>query len=96
MAMPATAAPPVSDQPMANDAATAMAQDMPCCPTQAPVSNCGGDCLLMAVCVTQLLCNAVPGAGLVIPLGLLSVFIPGNDTDTAGLSQGPPPRPPDL
>ncbi len=32
----------------------------------------------------------------VIPLGLASVILPGNDMDVAGLSQRPPPRPPKI
>jgi hypothetical protein len=48
------------------------------------------------MCATQFLCNAVQAAGLVIPLRLAGVFFPGNDTDVAGLSQGPPPRPPKI
>jgi hypothetical protein len=68
--------------------------DMPCCPTKAPIPDCGKDYLFMAMCATQFLASAVQGVGLVIPLGLAGVFFPGNDTDVADLSQGPPPRPP--
>jgi len=50
----------------------------------------------MAMCATQFLADAVQRVGLVVPLGLASVFFPGNDTDVAGLSQGPPPRPPKI
>jgi hypothetical protein len=82
------------DQAMVNEAA--MPEDMPCCPTKAPIPDCGKDCLFMAMCATQFLANAVQGVWLVIPLGLASVFFPGNDTDVAGLSQGPPPRPPKI
>jgi hypothetical protein len=60
------------------------------------VPDCSKDCLFMALCATQFLANAVQGVGLVIPLGLAGVFFPGNDTDVADLSQGPPPRPPKI
>jgi hypothetical protein len=97
MALPAaTQAPAASDQPMAVDAAMAMPEDMPCCPTNAPVPDCGKDCLFMAMCATQFLSNAVQAAGLVIPLVLANILFPGNDTGVAGLSQGPPPRPPKI
>jgi hypothetical protein len=97
MAMPAAIqAEAASEQPMADGAATAMPEDMPCCPTKAPTPDCGKDCLFMAMCAPQFLCNAVQGAGLVLPLGLASVFFPGNDKAVAGLSQGPPPRPPKI
>jgi hypothetical protein len=83
-----------SDQAMVDEAA--MPEDMPCCPKKSPIPDCGRDCVFMAMCATQFLCNAVQPAGLVTPLGLATVFFPGNDTDVAGLSQGPPPRPPKI
>ncbi len=96
MAMPVAQVPGASDQPVPDDAAMAMPEDMPCCPEKAPMPDCVRDCLLMAMCATQLLCNAATGAGLVVPLGLASVFFPGNDADPTDLSQGPPPRPPNT
>ena len=97
MAMPAPMHTGVaSDQAMVDEATMAMPEDMPCCPKKSPVPDCGRDCLFMAMCAVQFLCNAVQAAGLVIPLGMASVFSLGNDTDMAGLSQGPPPRPPKI
>jgi hypothetical protein len=96
MAMPAPIHTGVaSDQAMVDEAAMAMPEDMPCCPKKSPIPDCGRDCLFMAMCAMQFLC-AASGAGLIIPLGLASVILPGNDTDAAGLSQGPPPRPPKI
>jgi hypothetical protein len=85
-----------SDQAVVDEAAMAMPEGMPCCPKKSPIPDCDRDCLLMAMCAMQFLCNAVQTAGLVIPLGMTSVFSPGNDTDVAGLSQGPPPKPPKI
>jgi hypothetical protein len=106
LAMPAAQVPAAFDQPMVDHAAMArpeaampeepMPEDMPCCPTKALIPDCGKDCLFMAMCATQFFSTAVSGAGLVLPLGLASVFFPGNDTDLAGLSQAPPPRPPNI
>ena len=97
MAMPAPMhAGANSDQAMVDDAAMAMPEDMPCCPKKSPIPDCGRDCLFMAMCAMQFFCNAVQAAGLVIPLGLASVLSAGNETDVAGLSQGPPPRPPKI
>jgi hypothetical protein len=97
MAMPAPMHMGVaSDQAMVKGAAMAMPEDMPSCPRTAPIPDCGKDCLFMAMCATQFLCNAVQTAGLVTPLGMASVFFPGDDTDVTGLSQGPPPRPPKI
>ena len=97
MAMPAPMHTGVaSDQAMVDEAAMAMPEDMPCCPKKSPIPDCGRDCLFMAMCAMQFLCNAVQPSGLVIPLGMASIFPPCNDTDVAGLSQGPPPRPPKI
>ena len=70
-------------------------EDMPCCPKKAPIPNCDKDCPLMAMCATQLLCNAAQGL-LVVPLGLAGFLLPGNEFHVAGLSQAPPPRPPNT
>src|SRR5436305_13861678 len=94
MAMPAALPTAVASNPATVDeAAMAMPEDMPCCPKKSPIPDCGIDCLFMAMCAMQFLCNAVQAAGLVMPLGMASIFSPGNDTDVAGLSEGPSPRP---
>jgi hypothetical protein len=95
MAMPAPMPTAVaSDQATVNEAAMAMPEDMPCCPKKAPMRDCGKDCL--AICATQLLCNAVQGAALVMPLGPANVLPPGNDTALVALGQPPPLRPPKI
>jgi hypothetical protein len=98
MAMPAPMHTGVAsdDQAMVGGAAMAMPEDMPCCPKKSPIPDCSRDCIFMAMCAMQFLCNAVQATGLVIPLAMASIFFPGNDTDVAGLSQGPPPRPPNI
>src|SRR5262245_46323945 len=78
------------------DETMAMPEGMPCCPKKAPVPGCDRDCPLMAICATQFLCNAVQGLGLVIPLRLADLLFPGNDSALVGLSQAPPPRPPNT
>jgi hypothetical protein len=83
-----------SDQAMVDEAA--MPEDMPCCPKESPIPDCDRDCPLMAMCATQFLCNAVQGLGLAIPLGPAGIFFPRNDSHVAGLSQAPPPRPPNT
>ena len=77
-------------------ATMAMPEDMPCCPNKAAIPTCDGNCPLMAICAIQFLCNAVQGLGLVIPLSLAGLLFPVNDLDVAGLSQAPPPRPPNT
>ena len=87
---------PNGNMAMVDDGATGMPEDMPCCPKKAPIPDCGKTCPLMAICATQLLCNAVQGLGLAIPLGLAGFVFPANDSHLAGLSQAPPPRPPNT
>lgn len=93
MAMPAATHGAALEQPMAGDGAMAMPEDMPCCPKKAPIPDCK-DCLFAGMCAAQFLGNLVLGTGLFLPFALASVLFPGNDTDVAGLSNGPPPRPP--
>jgi hypothetical protein len=81
---------------MVDDSAMGMSQDMPCCPKKAPTPDCSKDCPLMAICATQLPCNAVQGLGLLIPLKLAGLLFPGNESDVAGVSQSPPLRPPNT
>jgi hypothetical protein len=87
-----------AEMPAAMDehAAMEMPGDMPCCPKQAPMPDCAKDCLFMAMCAAQFACNPMQGAGLVMPLGLAGIFVPVNDATVAGVSHGPPPRPPKI
>ena len=85
---------PNGDTALADDTAMSMPQDMPCCPKKAPIPDCGRDCL--ANCATQLLCNAVQGAGLLMPLGPANALPRGNAKALVGLAQRPPLRPPKI
>ena len=91
-----TMALPNGNMAIIDDAAMSMPEGMACCPKQTPIPDCGKDCPLMAICATQLLCNAEQGSGLVIPLGFAGLFLPSNDSRLAELSQAPPPRPPNT
>lgn len=81
---------------MADHAAMAMPADMPCCPDEAPMPNCGKDCPFMAMCAAQFLSIMPQGTGLITPLALASVVVPGNDAGLSGLTQRPPPKPPKI
>jgi len=74
----------------------AMPADMPCCPDQAPMLNCGKDCPFMASCAAQFVYDLPHAAGLVTPSALASLVVPGNDAGLRGLTQRPPPRPPKI
>jgi len=87
---------PSGNTAMADDAAMGMPEDMPCCPHQAPASDRGNDCPFMAMCTSQLLCATVQGSGLVMQRGLAGLLFPADESCPAGLSQAPPPRPPNA
>jgi hypothetical protein len=95
-ARPATAADgTVAQASMAADAAIDMA-DMPCCPDQAPMPDCGKDCRFMAACSAPSVCDTPRGTVLAVPLVLASPVVPDNDAGLSGLSERPPPRPPKI
>ena len=71
-----------------------MPADMPCCPDQAPVPDCGKDCPLMAMCLAAMALNLPASIGLAIPDMAAGLILPGNDQDLSSLGHGPPPRPP--
>lgn len=75
-------------------AALEMPADMPCCPERAPAKDCAKDCFLMAACMAGNLQATPPVAQLFIPPEAATVLLSGNDADLAGLSTGPPQRPP--
>ena len=90
LARPAMAATMLS---AADHAAMEMPADMPCCPEQGPAKDCAKDCPLMATCMASL--QALPPiARLFVPLKAAGRLLSGNDADPAGLSNGPPQRPP--
>ena len=92
IAAPATAM--ATDASMADH--MAMPADMPCCPDQVPMPDCGKDCPFMAVCATQFLSTMPQGTGFLIPPTHASLVVASNDVGPGGLKQRPPPRPPKL
>jgi hypothetical protein len=96
VAVPAMPAAATMSESMGDHAAMAMPADMPCCPDQAPMPDCGKSCPFMAACAAQALGNLPDGAVLALPLTLASIVVPGNDSALAGLTQRPPPRPPKI
>ena len=72
----------------------AMADDMPCCPDEAPKSDCMKDCPLLALCLAKVF-PASPGAAMPLTFVILSERMqPLEAFARDGLSQPPPARPP--
>ena len=91
LARPAMAATMLS---AADHAAMGMPADMPCCPEQGPAKDCAKDCPLMATCMVGSVQALPPVARLFAPPKAAGPLLSGNDADPAGLSTGPPQRPP--
>ena len=77
----------------AEDATASMPQGMPCCPDEAPASDCAKGCPLMAICMSPFM-QSVPGSGLPVPQQIATVIAPDNDASPDRLGQPPPGRPP--
>jgi len=81
---------------MSDATAAPMAADMPCCPDKAPAPDCAKDCPLMALCMAGGVVDFPAAITLVVPHRSVSVTFAENDADRAGLTHGPPPRPPKI
>ena len=77
------------------DQEMAMPESMPCCPDEAPASDCGKHCL-MIMCAASL-SPTLPGAAwLPVPLAAATNLIADGDSPLSGRSPTPPPRPPNT
>jgi len=71
-----------------------MSGDMPCCPEEAPASDCGKVCPLMALCSVAT-CQSLPSAtALIVVFRQAGIGLPSNDAQVDGVATGPPRRPP--
>jgi hypothetical protein len=68
--------------------------EMPCCPDEAPRSDCAKGCPLMALCAATGILFFAPMPGLNVTMTPARAFIPGSVAELRGLAQRPPPRPP--
>jgi hypothetical protein len=92
MAMPAP-----SSAAMDHHAGMAMDMgEMPCCPDEAPKSDCAKDCPLMAICMTTAFQNVSSSAGLVAVFTLARAVFPVSTPQLEGLTSSPSPRPPNT
>jgi hypothetical protein len=81
-------------QMTAEDASMTMSADMPCCPEQKSMPDCGKDCPFMAACTMQTLSGLSQVPALIVPLSRTSTIRPTSDSDVSLLAYAPPPRPP--
>lgn len=84
----------MADDSSASMAADEMANDMPCCPSKAPVSVDCDKCVFMAGCMTQ--CFAGMSAAVFHPFLAVSILVAPlrNDSWPDSLGHPPPDHPP--
>src|SRR5262245_41643359 len=92
LAMPA-ASHAQSSMAAAEDVMASMPEGMPCCPDEAPSSDCAKNCPLLAICMSPCM-QSLAAIGLLIPYRLAGRIAPGNDSHLERLGQPPPGRPP--
>ena len=71
----------------------AMPEGMPCCPDEAPASDCGKHCLMM-MCAASLSPTLPSAAWLPAPQAAATNLIADGDSALSGRNPAPPPRPP--
>jgi hypothetical protein len=81
---------------MGDASASPMSADMPCCADKAPASDCAKDCPSMALCMVGSILDFPASITLHIPHKFTTLALAGNDAAVAGLTHGPPPRPPKI
>jgi hypothetical protein len=73
-------------------AASVAMEDMPCCPAQPTLPDCGKDCPFMGLCIGAALLGAP--VALIVPLTRATIVLPGDRVDLASIARAPPQRPP--
>ncbi len=66
---------------------------MPCCPGKPSLPDCSKDCPLMALCAAAPLHCALQ-TGLIVPLVIASMLLPGASPELVSVADVPPRRPP--
>ncbi|MCK1639256.1 hypothetical protein IVA95_16995 [Bradyrhizobium sp. 157] len=82
---------PMAMAAMSHDA-TAMSDDMPCCPEKSAPVDCD-QCPLMALCVSTLQAPLPAGIAEIQPV-TLRTLLPGSDPEVESLGYSPLPKPP--
>jgi hypothetical protein len=88
----AAAMPGMSEQ-MVADSEVGATDDMPCCPGKPSLPDCSKDCPFMALCGAIVL-HGVSLNGLIAPLTLVAVILPGDPSALVSLAHAPPRKPP--
>jgi hypothetical protein len=95
MSMPASASVAVGhDGGMAMHSASM--GEMPCCPDEAPKSDCAKDCPLMAICMAKTFQNVSYAASPLVFFTLARVIFPVSHARLDSLEHSPTPRPPNA
>src|SRR5215212_3401530 len=79
--------------PGMSDHEMAMPESMPCCPDEAPMSDCGKHCTMM-MCAASLSPTLPAATRLPVPQAIVTNLVADGDSALRGRSPTPPPRPP--
>jgi hypothetical protein len=80
---------------MAADMPNDMANDMPCCPSKAPVPDGCDKCVFMAGCVSTCV-TGIPASVVLLPTASNDIIPLKNDSWPDGLGHPPPEHPPRI
>jgi hypothetical protein len=78
---------------MADHVEMAMPDSMPCCPDEAPASDCGKHCTMM-MCAASLSPTLPTAAWVPLPKAAAAELTVDSEAVLSGRSPSPPPRPP--
>jgi hypothetical protein len=95
MAMPETMHASMGEPPATASMAPLAPDVMPCCPDKPSVPDCGKDCPFTALCGTMPL-QLVSQSSLIVPLTLVSIIFPADQSPLASVAQAPPRKPPKI
>jgi len=80
-------------QAMAGDPLDVAPGDMPCCPQTPSVPDCDKNCPFMAVCGSTVIHEASE-TSLSVPLTVIAIVLPGDQSALVSLAHAPPRKPP--
>jgi hypothetical protein len=83
------------DQAMGGEPSDDMAGEMPCCPQTPDVPDCDKYCPFMALCGATII-HSVSQASLTVPLAIIAIILPGDQSALASIAHAPPRKPPKV
>jgi hypothetical protein len=95
MAMPGAQPAPLGELMTAASMAPSAMDDMPCCPGKPSLPACAKDCPFMPLCGAMPL-QGVSQSSLIVPLALVNIIFPNDQSALASVARPPPRKPPKI